>query len=112
MLDSRLVCQKKRAWVEGCALHFGRNDAVDAFECSIRFLQSTLPDRYVQILEARPIVCVLRRLSDVDGVRKVVLHNVEAVQVAKVNQVRFFKYSRRGSRGRVGAPRRSVSQML
>lgn len=96
----------------GCAVHFGRNDAVDAFECGIGFLQTALPDRYVQFFEARPIVCVLRRLGDVDGVRKVILHDVEAVHVANVNQVRFFKYRRGGSRGRIGAPRRGVSEML
>ena len=52
----------------------------------------------MQVLEACPIVCVLRRLGDADGVQKVVVYDVEAVQVAKVNQVRLFKYSRGGSR--------------
>ena len=98
--------------MEGCAVHFGRNDAVDVLECRIGFLQTALPERYVQILEARPIVCELRRLSDVDGVQKVIVYNVEAVQVAKMNEVRFFEYSWGGSRRRVGAPRRGVSEML
>lgn len=75
-------------------------------------MQTALPDGYVQILEARPIVGELRGLSDADGVRKVIVDDVKAMQVAKVNQVRFFKYGRRGSRRRIGAPWRSVSEML
>ena len=48
----------------------------------------------MQVLEARPLECVLRKLGDADGVQQVVMHEVEAMQVTKVNKVRRFKYNR------------------
>jgi hypothetical protein len=98
--------------VEGCAVHFSSNDAVDAFECSVWLLETALPDRHVQILEAPPVVCVLPRLGDVDGVQEVIVPDVKAVQVTKVDQIRLFEHSWRRGRGRVGAPRRGMSEML
>jgi hypothetical protein len=55
---------------------------------------------------------VLPRLGDIDGVQEVIVPNVKAVQVTKVDQIRLFEYSRGGGRGRVGAPRRGMSEML